>query len=253
MKDRLKGVLKQVCQNKGQSGLVELLQCSVQHLQSAELQVFLAQHYLEMGAYVQNNELNAFLIREGIICAHTFSKCLATWVLELLNATEKDTQMVYSLFEFLKEVLLTQKLFAPRVFDELIKALRHKMNSGLFSHSEIILSQLQEMQALDSLTSSISRHELESFFNEFMELSQTRTTSKDEIDNFFKKLLEKLQLRDSAHITLFCDTLAPYSIKRAFEFPNGEKRFLDRLDFCWIDGFIKLVFSLISAVQSINK
>jgi len=150
VKDRLKGVLKQVCQNKGQSGLVELLQCSVQHLQSAELQVFLAQHYLEMGAYVQNNELNAFLIREGIICAHTFSKCLATWVLELLNATEKDTQMVYSLFEFLKEVLLTQKLFAPRVFDELIKALRHKMNSGLFSHSEIILSQLQEMQALDS-------------------------------------------------------------------------------------------------------
>lgn len=65
--------------------------------------------------------------------------------------------------------------------------------------------------------------------------------------------MEKLHLRDSQHIILFCDTLAPYSIKRAFEFPNGEKRFLDRLDFCWIDGFIKLVFSLISAVQSINK
>lgn len=64
-----------------------------------------------MGNYVQNNELNVLLMKEGIICPSTFSKFLATWVLDVQNATDKDQQMIYSLFEFLKEVLLTQKSF----------------------------------------------------------------------------------------------------------------------------------------------
>jgi len=101
----------------------------------------------------------------------------------------------------------------------------------------------------------IDKGQLVGHFVEWMKMisDQQFANQRDLVEGFFNKFLQTLQLKESSHLMQFCQILVPYAIKRTFEFPSGEKRFLDRLDFCWIDGFIRLVFSLISTVQTINK
>jgi CCR4-NOT transcription complex subunit 1 len=148
--------------------------------------------------------------------------------------------------DFLDQAIRKQKVLFYNQLPNIMAAVTSvSENKSITKYFEDILADYKKSQPV------WNRETLKNYFNEWAVLSYEESNSQQEmqVNNFFHGLKQMGLYKDSEIMYSFCKLMVEVSIERALFTNDMERRPLDRLDYRYIESFLKLIVVLLKTAE----
>jgi len=206
--------------------------------------------FLQLDVRIFNEvELNILLMSKEIISKREWDSQLAIFFKE--SAAQLPESELQFFANFLEAAIVEKKILTKEAVPELIAVIeRMQSDQTIGKFCQYILETLNFKSGLGSSSGADANHaSLREFFIKWVVMSYVddKENQERQINTLFEDLGSMGIVTEPRLLFSFCKVMVHTSIEKAVTFGDtGEKRPADRLDFRYIDSFVKLIVVLLS-------